>query len=142
MAFPATRLRRLRKTGVLRGLVRETELAVSHLVYPMFVVAGGGPPAPPAPPCRAGGQHTYTPSPTPPPSVHPPPSRRPPGAPWGGPPEQSWLHALPRHPPAPLAQDRRAAWPGARDRAGRLPPRLPDVRRGGERPALADRLDA
>jgi porphobilinogen synthase len=40
MAFPATRLRRLRKTGVLRGLVRETELSVSHLVYPMFVVAG------------------------------------------------------------------------------------------------------
>src|SRR3954447_16255480 len=41
MAFPATRLRRLRKTGLLRGLVRETELTVSHLVYPMFVVAGG-----------------------------------------------------------------------------------------------------
>ena len=41
MAFPATRLRRLRSTGVLRGLVRETELSVSHLVYPMFVVAGG-----------------------------------------------------------------------------------------------------
>src|SRR3954451_405530 len=41
MAFPATRLRRLRKTGLLRGLVRETELAVSHLVYPMFVVAAG-----------------------------------------------------------------------------------------------------
>jgi len=41
MAFPATRLRRLRKTGLLRGLVRETDLAVSHLVYPMFVVAGG-----------------------------------------------------------------------------------------------------
>src|SRR5919206_769691 len=41
MSFPATRLRRLRKTGVLRGLVRETELSVSHLVYPMFVVAGG-----------------------------------------------------------------------------------------------------
>src|SRR3954453_15003969 len=41
MAFPATRLRRLRKTGVLRGLVRETDLAVSHLVYPMFVVASG-----------------------------------------------------------------------------------------------------
>ena len=40
MSFPATRLRRLRKTGVLRGLVRETELSVSHLVYPMFVVAG------------------------------------------------------------------------------------------------------
>ncbi|MDA0162035.1 porphobilinogen synthase [Solirubrobacter ginsenosidimutans] len=41
MAFPATRLRRLRSTGVLRGLVRETELSVSHLVYPMFVVASG-----------------------------------------------------------------------------------------------------
>jgi porphobilinogen synthase len=41
MAFPATRLRRLRSTGVLRGLVRETELSVSHLVYPMFVVATG-----------------------------------------------------------------------------------------------------
>src|SRR6187397_309975 len=41
MAFPATRLRRLRKTGLLRGLVRETELSVSHLVYPMFVVANG-----------------------------------------------------------------------------------------------------
>src|SRR3954469_25976150 len=41
MAVPATRLRRLRKTGLLRGLVRETELSVSHLVYPMFVVAGG-----------------------------------------------------------------------------------------------------
>jgi porphobilinogen synthase len=41
VAFPATRLRRLRQTGLLRGLVRETELAVSHLIYPMFVVAGG-----------------------------------------------------------------------------------------------------
>jgi porphobilinogen synthase len=40
MAFPATRLRRLRRTGLLRGLVRETELSVSHLVSPMFVVAG------------------------------------------------------------------------------------------------------
>src|SRR3954464_12720959 len=41
MAFPATRLRRLRQTGVLRGLVRETELSVAHLVYPMFVTAIG-----------------------------------------------------------------------------------------------------
>ena len=41
MPFPATRLRRLRRTGLLRGLVRETELSVSHLVLPMFVVAGG-----------------------------------------------------------------------------------------------------
>jgi porphobilinogen synthase len=41
MGFPATRLRRLRKTGLLRGLVRETDVSVAHLVYPMFVVAGG-----------------------------------------------------------------------------------------------------
>jgi porphobilinogen synthase len=41
MAFPATRLRRLRRTGLLRGLVRETDLSADHLVYPMFVVAGG-----------------------------------------------------------------------------------------------------
>jgi len=40
MAFPATRLRRLRKTGVLRDMVRETELSPSHLVYPMFVELG------------------------------------------------------------------------------------------------------
>jgi len=40
MAFPATRLRRLRRTGVLRGLSRETELTASHLVQPLFVTAG------------------------------------------------------------------------------------------------------
>src|SRR5437868_8195058 len=40
MAFPATRLRRLRKTGVLREMVRETELTPKHLVYPMFVELG------------------------------------------------------------------------------------------------------
>jgi len=40
MAFPATRMRRLRKTGLLRGMVRETELVPSHLVYPMFVELG------------------------------------------------------------------------------------------------------
>ena len=33
-------MRRLRKTGVLRDMVRETELAPSHLVYPMFVELG------------------------------------------------------------------------------------------------------
>jgi porphobilinogen synthase len=42
MAFPATRLRRLRKTGVLRELVRETRLSPSDLVYPMFVQLGEG----------------------------------------------------------------------------------------------------
>ncbi len=40
MPFPATRLRRLRRTEALRGLVRETELSPSHLVQPLFVVAG------------------------------------------------------------------------------------------------------
>ncbi|MEA2142020.1 MAG: porphobilinogen synthase [Solirubrobacteraceae bacterium] len=40
MAFPATRMRRLRKTGVLRDMVRETELRPHHLVYPMFVELG------------------------------------------------------------------------------------------------------
>jgi porphobilinogen synthase len=36
--FPATRLRRLRRTGLLRGLVRETELSTDHLILPMFVM--------------------------------------------------------------------------------------------------------
>src|SRR5215208_5488273 len=40
MAFPATRMRRLRKTGLLRDLVRETDLTPSHLVYPMFIELG------------------------------------------------------------------------------------------------------
>jgi porphobilinogen synthase len=40
--FPATRLRRLRKTGVLRDLVRETTLTPADLVYPMFVQLGEG----------------------------------------------------------------------------------------------------
>jgi porphobilinogen synthase len=40
MAFPATRMRRLRKTGVLRDMVRETELSPSDFVYPMFVELG------------------------------------------------------------------------------------------------------
>ena len=36
-AFPATRLRRLRRIGVLRDLVRETSLSVDDLVMPLFV---------------------------------------------------------------------------------------------------------
>jgi porphobilinogen synthase len=35
--FPVTRLRRLRRSGALRSLVRETRLAVDGLVYPLFV---------------------------------------------------------------------------------------------------------
>ena len=37
MSFPATRLRRLRRTGALRDLVRETRLDLGDLVYPLFV---------------------------------------------------------------------------------------------------------
>ncbi len=40
MTFPATRLRRLRNTGVLRDMVRETELSSAHLVQPIFVELG------------------------------------------------------------------------------------------------------
>jgi porphobilinogen synthase len=37
MAFPTTRMRRLRATGALRGLVRETDLRANRLVLPLFV---------------------------------------------------------------------------------------------------------
>ena len=37
MSFPATRLRRLRRTGALRDLTRETTLSVDDLVMPLFV---------------------------------------------------------------------------------------------------------
>jgi len=40
MGFPQTRLRRLRSTRALRGLVRETHVAPSDFVYPMFVAHG------------------------------------------------------------------------------------------------------
>ena len=40
MAFPRHRLRRLRQSEPLRRLVRETRLAVSDLIYPMFVTVG------------------------------------------------------------------------------------------------------
>ena len=42
MTFPATRLRRLRRTEPLRDLVRETELTPEHLVQPLFITAGEG----------------------------------------------------------------------------------------------------
>jgi porphobilinogen synthase len=42
MAFPVTRLRRLRRTGQLRNLVRETRLTPEAFVYPMFVRPGEG----------------------------------------------------------------------------------------------------
>ena len=40
MAFPATRMRRLRASGLLRDMVRETELTPAHLVQPLFVQLG------------------------------------------------------------------------------------------------------
>ncbi len=40
MLFPEYRPRRLRRTEPLRAMVRETELSVKHLVYPMFVLPG------------------------------------------------------------------------------------------------------
>jgi porphobilinogen synthase len=42
MAFPITRLRRLRRTGELRNLVRETRLTPDAFVYPLFVCPGEG----------------------------------------------------------------------------------------------------
>jgi porphobilinogen synthase len=42
MNFPATRLRRLRRTPALRSLVRETHLHPGALVYPLFLCPGEG----------------------------------------------------------------------------------------------------
>jgi porphobilinogen synthase len=42
MAFPVTRLRRLRQNDQLRGLVRETRLTPEAFVYPLFVCPGEG----------------------------------------------------------------------------------------------------
>jgi porphobilinogen synthase len=42
MAFPRTRLRRLRRTPSLRGLVRETSLGPADLVLPLFVTHRAG----------------------------------------------------------------------------------------------------
>ena len=40
MAFPSTRLRRLRRTPALRDLVRETHVSPQDLLLPMFIEAG------------------------------------------------------------------------------------------------------
>ena len=42
MYFPATRMRRLRRTPALRSLVRETHLHPGALVYPLFLCSGEG----------------------------------------------------------------------------------------------------
>jgi len=41
MAFPQTRMRRLRATAGLRGLVRETDLRAGQLALPLFVAEAG-----------------------------------------------------------------------------------------------------
>ncbi len=41
-SYPASRLRRLRRHGFLRELVRETRLAPADLIYPVFVLDGSG----------------------------------------------------------------------------------------------------
>ena len=41
-SFPVTRMRRLRRTPALRALVRETSLAASDFIYPLFVTAEKG----------------------------------------------------------------------------------------------------
>ena len=40
--FPTTRLRRIRRDDFSRRLVRETQLSVNDLIYPMFVLEGNG----------------------------------------------------------------------------------------------------
>ena len=40
MAFPTHRPRRLRRSPVLRDMVRETTLAPTDFIYPLFVVEG------------------------------------------------------------------------------------------------------
>ncbi|WP_456371485.1 porphobilinogen synthase [Thermodesulfatator atlanticus] len=42
MFFPEYRPRRLRRNEQLRSLVRETEISVKHLIYPLFIVEGKG----------------------------------------------------------------------------------------------------
>jgi porphobilinogen synthase len=43
MAFPQTRMRRMRASASLRGLVREHELSAGQLVLPLFVAENGPP---------------------------------------------------------------------------------------------------
>src|SRR6201993_2058444 len=42
MAFPVSRLRRLRRAEALRSMVRETRLTPEAFVYPLFVCPGEG----------------------------------------------------------------------------------------------------
>jgi porphobilinogen synthase len=42
MAFPVTRMRRMRQSDALRALVRETHLSPVNFIYPLFVCPGTG----------------------------------------------------------------------------------------------------
>ena len=42
MAFPITRMRRLRSSDTIRAMVRETRLSPDNFVYPLFVCPGEG----------------------------------------------------------------------------------------------------
>jgi porphobilinogen synthase len=42
MAFPITRLRRMRRTEAMRAMVRETRLSPENFIYPLFVCPGSG----------------------------------------------------------------------------------------------------
>ena len=42
MSFPVSRPRRLRRTDLLRSMVRETRLSPSRFIYPLFVTHGSG----------------------------------------------------------------------------------------------------
>ena len=42
MAFPANRMRRMRRGEPLRALVRETALDPGDLIYPLFICPGKG----------------------------------------------------------------------------------------------------
>ena len=41
MSYPVTRMRRMRRSETLRGMMRETHLVRDDLVLPLFVVEGG-----------------------------------------------------------------------------------------------------
>ncbi|HEA70294.1 MAG TPA: porphobilinogen synthase, partial [archaeon] len=38
--FPISRMRRLRYTPLIRSLVKETQLSINDLIYPIFVKEG------------------------------------------------------------------------------------------------------
>ncbi|MBN2443798.1 MAG: porphobilinogen synthase [Spirochaetales bacterium] len=42
MAYPITRMRRLRRNEILREMIRETHLSVKDLIFPLFVCPGKG----------------------------------------------------------------------------------------------------